>query len=245
MMTGLFVLLTSAVLSGAPIEDDGDLFREGIRLYREARYEEALGAFKASGKAGGDEGIVACNMGNCLFRMKKYSEALHSYLVAEKRRPRDGSVAENIRVTLTRIGTPVPGGEGFVGFVRKATGFLTAGEYLGIASVLLTLFFCFGAFCFGSGKRLIGKGMVLLVVPAVLLAGLSGFVRHGPRGWIGVVVQEAALVRTEPAVGSETRFSLREGEVVSIVRERNNWYEIEDSEGHRAWARSAAVRKVR
>jgi tetratricopeptide (TPR) repeat protein len=244
-MMPLAVLIVTTMLPAAGAsQDPSALFAEGIALYQQGDFEEALARFQNAEDSGGDPGVLAYNRGNCLFRLGRHGPALYEFLKAERHRPRDGRVARNIAVTASRLGIAATSGSGFANLFRRAAGTFRADEYRTAGALLAALFFIVAAVAFRRGRDQALKWAFLLLLPGLLLYALSAAVADGPRGHTAVVVERAAQVFNEPAESSDALFSLREGEIVIVHETRGRWLRVSDSEGHSGWARGGEVREV-
>lgn len=245
-MIAALLCLFSLLITGSLEAAEADLCLErGNRLYFLGAYEDAIDMYDAARLGGGAPGVLAYNRGNCLFRLDRFGEALHAYLEAEKHLPRSSNVQNNIAVTASRLGNPPAGGGGFVERLRKSAGWFTASEYGAAGRILLVVFLAAATLSMARARVPSARWVGLVLLPGVVLLGLSAFVDDGPRGSACVVVKNAVLVVNEPTGQGDALFSLREGEVVALEAVRRDWVRIRDREGNRGWARDAAVRPVR
>lgn len=248
------VLLAALLLASAgpdsPLEESVDrLFAEACRLHGEERFEDAADLFEEAARSGesAQSGAAFHNMGVCLFEMGRHSEALWAFFCAEKRLPRDKQVRSKIGMTCERLGTFSRMGDErrhFADAFRSATGAVATEEYLAGAALAASFFLLLAGLFLLRGRGLSWRFLSLLA-PAAVLLGLAFCVRDGPRGAVGVAVQQGGFVYDERSEEGEAVFSLGEGEVVAVTERPGDdgWLLVRSVDGSQGWTRS--VREVR
>ena len=111
----LLLLLTLAALAGAPAAAQSDqvaALREGNRLFREDRIEEAFDAYQAGYDAAAPHPVLSYNLGTAAHRLDRLPEAILWYRRAAAVNPGDPWLRENLesaRATLGLQPYPAPG----------------------------------------------------------------------------------------------------------------------------------------
>jgi tetratricopeptide (TPR) repeat protein len=223
----------------AGLQESGDL-DEVIRRYQELHQRY---------------GIESCNlyynMGSAYYAVGQPGRALQFYMKARKLKPGDRHVRRNISYVEKKLNLDNS-------FPERERGLLRGYFYrvVGVYSIYgWTIFsvanywrFCIGIILlifFGSKRRFFVY--LALILGIIFIVGLSF---TGTRAWLDVTTRQGVAIESGvPAMyehedQGQIAFTLQEGQLVEILSEWRDWYEIRTNTAGRAWAKRSAIGEI-
>ena len=243
-----FTILTSflsvqILFAGLPEQ----LFETGNKAYLDGNWNEALKSWKQIESSGYLGGELYFNMGNAYFQKNQLGEAILYWEKASTLLVDKTDVLHNLEIARKRLvdklddEVHLPVWDWFDNFrSRFSTGILAWGAIL----------FCFLLFAVISLQRWMWRSSVLLKYSISLFAVFFAVntsllyleARDENLNRYCVFVSHEAEVLSAPAFGTgKMLFSLHEGTKVRIIRQVDDWFEIDAGKQRQGWVRSDAV----
>ena len=240
----IIFLISRGVLIAAEIPEE--LYKNGNSSYENGDYEKAVSFYEELAKINRISPEVLYNLGNSYFKLKKIGKAVLNYERALRLDPRDRDIQLNLKLarsmSVDKINAPERG------FVLAAILFLydrmTVNElaimssffYLAVIFVLI-----FSIFFVAKRRTFIYTAGSLGVIAFVFLIFLSAKIRDENFTKTGIITAEKIDVRSGPKQDYLLQFSLHEGTEVRIVKEAQEWYEIDLSKDLKGWIPKTSV----
>lgn len=206
----LLLVLTVAVLTGtraAAQSEQVAALREGNRLFREDRIEEAFDAYQAGYDAAAPHPVLSYNLGTAAHRLDRLPEAILWYRRAAAVNPGDPWLRENLesaRATLGLQPYPAPG-------IAAAISRHTRWVYLLAALIAWT-----GAGLWLARSRAPLRPVVSLLAVALVVYGIAWIAgRSTPRA--AVVIAECTGRDGDLPAGSEVWIASHDDDTVEIA----------------------------
>lgn len=223
-----------------------EIYARANLSYENSDYNKAISLYETLVKMDRVAPEVFYNLGNSFFKSKKIGKAVVNYERALRADPRDRDVRLNLKLAkemaIDKIGAE---DRGFVLNIllflydRMSLDELTASCFIFYLAIILLLM---AAIFFLSKRRVIfynagAAGLVFFVLLLFLIVKIhdENFVRKA------VVVQEKVDVRSGPKEDYLLQFTLHEGAEIRIIKESQDWYEIDLSKDLRGWLPKAGV----
>ena len=210
---------------------------QGHQLYNQNQFGEAAEIYEQAITHGMKNGHLYYNLGNTYFRMGNLPKAILNYVKAQNLLPRDEDVKANleyaIRQTVDQLDGRKPHAlESILFWVRDVN----------ISEHRMALFWINLAFWIAMAVRLHLRTPATQSVRNILLAFLllalvsTGFRWHQETHQsIGVILPQQIDVHSGWNTSTVALFQLHQGTLVSIVQEKENWYQIELSDEKKGW----------
>ena len=240
----------SAAAAGEISQGEHNAFYAANALYEKGNYDEAAKEYARILDSGFESGPLYYNLGNTFFKQGKLGYAILAYRKAQKLMPGNSDLKANLRYaqSLTEDSAfQAPAVNRVVLFIELPFRDLTLNTVAVISLVLyLFVMICLIAGTVNSvfGRRVSFFFYLFLFVFIFSLAAFAfrfydeEFTRHG------IVVGKEAECKYEPIDNSSTYFTLKEGQDVNVLKERNGWSRIRRIDGKLGWVKSAAVEEI-
>lgn len=221
--------------AGAQSEPAAATFRQGNESAIRARFDEARLAYDRLAKEGVRAPSLYWNWAQVASASGRKGEALWALLRAQELMPTDRALLREIDRLQGELGLdPSELSLGFLGDARMFARRLRF-DVLAMVAFLLSLTLAVRR---KPARRL---SLVALLMGMFLLAPLLAWPGRGPRA---VVVQKDAPLMDAPRGDALALANLREGEVVPILSEENEYVRIQDASGARGFAHNSDVVKI-
>jgi tetratricopeptide (TPR) repeat protein len=232
--------LLAAVLTAGPGAPQAQ------KLYDEGKYAQAAEMFGASAQAAPNDPSLQYNLGNALFKAGKTGRAIAAYQRAFDLAPRDSDIRQNLDFALRRAGDELVPSD-VPPLLFRLFHFFSRRELAGLHWV-----FCWAAL-FLAGFWLLREGLrPSLTTPT---AWVLGFWLLFGAWWAtrlalaplsrGVIVSNAAELRSGPGPNFSVGFTAPEGRRVEVLSESGSWLEVAIlKEGAKGWIQAEAVERL-
>lgn len=234
----LFLFITTARLQAAGPEA---AFEQGNKLYEEGKYAQAAASYDQALQTGKVSAALLFNRGNALFKLGQTGRAIASYLQAEKISPRDSDLRANLQFarTLARGGTSYRAERW-----HAWLGSLTLNEWTLLTTATLWVLFVFLAL--GEWRpelRRTLRNYTVAAAFAVLFSGvcLAGVIDDDYFTKSAVVITGEAEVRNGPLEESQTVYKVRDGAELTVLDQKDGWYQVVDGAQRVGWLRQEQV----
>ncbi|MDO8603199.1 MAG: tetratricopeptide repeat protein [Candidatus Omnitrophota bacterium] len=237
-----FIFISLSIASDIPEE----LFIKGNSSYESGDYEKAVSVYEELVRMDKISPGVFYNLGNSYFKLKKIGMAILNYEKALRLDPRDRDMRLNLKIArsmaVDKINTPERG------FILGAIFFLydrmTINELTAMCSffyLVVILFLILSIFLVAKRRLMFYTAGVFGITSCILLIFLSAKINKENFTKTGIIVAEKIDVRSGPKEDYLLQFTLHEGAKVSIVKDTQNWYEIELSSDLKGWVPKPSV----
>ncbi|MDG1892237.1 MAG: tetratricopeptide repeat protein [Verrucomicrobiota bacterium] len=219
-------------------------FDAANQLYEQGRYESSLESYQALLEKGMETPAVHFNLGNAWFRKGNTGMSIYHYLIAQTLAPMDPDIQANLKFARTSQGLPRDG------IVSPLFQWLRVISLDGWAFITLGSLW---AFCIlKATTQLVPRlenstvlwrrltGWAALAGILLFLAISWSFESHHP----GVVILENASLHSSPFADSKVMDSLKSGEEVLLLAEKNQWHQIRRGNGELGWLASSELRSI-
>lgn len=237
----IFFIFTSFILTGAVFAQPAEeTYRKANLNYENEDYEKAVSLYEGLIEKDRISPEVFYNLGSSYFKLKKIGKAIVNYKRALKLAPTDRDALHNLKLaramTIDKIEHPE---KGFLlniillPYDRMNINQLTVfASFIYLAIVALLMFSIFFTARRKSLFYAAGTLTAILILFSIFLVSRihdSNSVRHA------VVTSEKVDVRSGPKEDYLLQFTLHEGAEVRVVKEAQDWYEIDLSKDLRGW----------
>jgi hypothetical protein len=230
-------------------------FREGVRLYEEGRFSEALEQWRAAREEGYASEDLYLNLGNACYRAGEAGWAVYYYEMARRRAPSDPDIAANLAVAQRdALGGEVqsPSAPWLLAFAGQldrvslggAMRFAVVSLWIGAALVIFTWVPRLATLRPPGPIRALGRPRVLrgVALGIVLAAGIVVGLKAAQQSLAPDAIAVSALTaHTEPSEDAAVEFRLPEGSPVGLGRKAPGWREVIVSHSLRGWVPEGAV----
>ena len=214
-------------------------------LYNQSRYGEAVDLYEQLVAGSMKNGHLHYNLGNAYFRMENLPKAILHYVKAQNLLPRNEDVEANLEYALRQT-------EDHVGLKdsQDPSGIFFWTRDFSLIEHLLCLFWVNLIFWASMAVNLRRKTPAMrstrnfLLIVLVLVSISTGLRWHQETRQIpGVVIPQQVDVHSGWNSTTPVLFQLHQGTVVSISRDKENWYEIELPDAQKGWLLKSSVAK--
>lgn len=245
----LFYLAISSV--GFTQFSNEEYFSNGLELYNEGKYLEAINQFKLIIQEGEHSAALYFNLGNSYYKVNDIANSIYYYEKALRLNPNDKDVLNNLSYSQNMLIDKVeilPKNQVYE-FLNLISNALTINHWLFIGIALLYLFL--GAFLFYyfnnntmKKKNYFSLSSVFFILSMVFIFnGINRF--EIEKNIVNAIIFENKIdFRTEPNFRSEVLFNLHEGTKVIVKEELNEWSLVQISNGNSGWIESQSIKKI-
>ncbi|MDD3296765.1 MAG: tetratricopeptide repeat protein [Candidatus Omnitrophica bacterium] len=223
------------------------LFYKGNRFYKEAKYEEAITAYKEIIDKGYESGSLYYNLGNCFFKKGEFGRAIAYYEKAKLLMPQDRDLEANYRHVKSLVQQQGSGFEkyGVAGALERFySRFTINGMTVFLFLLYLTAVLLAIVFVIIKIPRLY-FGMGIFALTAVFI--LTFFMlreRSLNFGRQAIVASRQVQAKFEPFERATTYFTLSEGVKVKIISRNDGWCKIKRNDGKIGWVRKEQLQSI-
>jgi len=241
----LFIIFIFSGISMAAVSPE-DLYNKGNLSYENEDYEKAVSFYEELVKMDKVSREVFYNLGNSYFKLKKIGKAILNYERALRLAPRDKDTQVNLKLAKAMAVDKIDTSER--GFVLSAMLFLYDRISVNELSLMCAFFYLavilvliFSIFFVAKRGILFYTAGAFGILFFVLLIFLSVKIKDENFTKTGVVVTEKADARSGPKEDYLLQFTLHEGAEVTIIKEAQDWREIELSKDLKGWISKTSV----
>ncbi|MBU4312430.1 MAG: tetratricopeptide repeat protein [Candidatus Omnitrophica bacterium] len=225
------------------------LYKDACQSYENEDYQTAVSLYETLIAMDKVSSEVFYNLGNSYFKLKNIGKAIVNYERAVRLAPRDRDIKINLKLaksmTVDKIETPE---KGFILNlallpydklnINELTKFILVFYLAIILPLILSIFFIAkrrGIF-YGAGS----SAVLLILFSIFLFAKIhnENILRKA------VVISNKVDVRSGPKEDYLLQFTLHEGTILSVVEERQDWYEVDLSKDLRGWLPKDSVEAI-
>jgi tetratricopeptide (TPR) repeat protein len=247
----LAVLLAGALLAPLARADETPSaapFYAGNQAYAEARYDDAIAAYRQARATGQESGALEFNLGNAFMKRGDIGRAIAAYERAARLLPRDPDVSANLAFARERANIEPPAVPIWQRLVAPFAYRATAGELAIALAVTWWLLWVALALrlLWPAGRTVLARAAVAAAVVSAII-GCSLAVRVvavDAAGAAVVVAPGDTPVRFEPTANGTEHFVVTPGVDVTVREERDGWLLVARADGRRGWLPAAAVERV-
>jgi hypothetical protein len=216
-------------------------FDSANKLYEQGKFADAAAAYGQLLATGSASEAIYFNRGNAFLKEGQLGRAIASYLHARLLAPRDSALLENLKLARTRARGGIPYQPDRI---RTLFGKLTLNEWtslLVIAFWALCLLLAFREWRpdFKSESRnlcfIAGAAVAILAICFIIAWNFDY------AGSSVVVIAGEADVRNGPLDEAPSNFKVRDGAELSVLDQKDNWFEVADTGGRTGWLRRDEV----
>ncbi len=223
-----------------------ELYKKGNSSYENGDYEKAVSFYEELIRIDKISPEVFYNLGNSCFKLKKIGKAILNYERALRIDPRDKDTQLNLKLTKEMTVDKINTFER--GFVLNIPLFVydrvNIDELSLICSFLyldIILILIFSIFFIAKRRFMFYTAGVFGAVFFIFLIVLFTKIRNENFTKTGIIVAEKSDARSGPKENYLLQFTLHEGTKISIVKEAQDWYEIELSKDLKGWIPKTSV----
>lgn len=250
LLASLWALPAAAATSESPVPSSPVLpsFTQGVKLYEDGRYKEAVAQFEKAI----DDGLVSAplyyNLANSYFKTGERAKAVWAYERARRLDPRDADIAANLNLLRGQLTDKqsLATGSGLADTIGGAVARFTSDEIaiaFSSAAGLLSLFLLLAGFV--PGLRPFMKRVIpILILICAVLGGAAWARWVDVRSPLGVVNESEIYVRYGKSDKATKAFLLHEGTAVRILKKEDGWDFIQYGSGQRGWVPQEAILKI-
>jgi tetratricopeptide (TPR) repeat protein len=237
------ILLFTCLLLWPPqlgAQDFTATFDAANKLYAEAKFVEAAGAYQKILETGHASSAIYFNLGNAFFKSGQMGRAIAAYREAEKVSPRDPDLRANLQFARNQVQGPSLR----AGRWERWLGNLSLNEWTWLSAGAVWLLFAMLtvrqlwpplARPLRSWTSVAGVIAVLLISSCIL-----AFAANRTTDTVIVVVAEAS-VRNGPFEEAPNGFTARDGAELQVLDRKGDWLQVTDGTRRVGWVRQDAV----
>ncbi len=226
-----------------------ELYRKGNSSYENRDYEKAVSFYEGLLRINEVSPEVFYNLGNSYFKLKKIGKAILNYERALRLNPRDKDAHLNLKLAKEMTVDKINISER--GFVLNALLFLYDRMNVNELSLVCSLFYLaiililiFSIFFVDKRRFMFYTAGVFGAAFFILLIFLFAKIRNENFTKTGIIIAEKTDARSGPKEDYLLQFTLHEGTKISIVKEAQDWYEIELSKDLKGWIPKTSVNVI-
>nr|MBU1328850.1 tetratricopeptide repeat protein [Candidatus Omnitrophota bacterium] len=244
----VFYFLIFFIFAGISIavEEPEGLYKKGNASYENGDYEKAVSFYEGLLRINEVSQEVFYNLGNSYFKLKKIGKAILNYERALRIDPRDKDAQFNLKLTKEMTVDKINTSEkGFVLnmllFVYDRVNIDELSLMCSFLYLVIILILIFSIFFIAKRRFMFYTVGVFGAVFFILLLFLFTKIRNENFTKAGIIVTEKADARSGPKEDYLLQFTLHEGAEVSIIKDAQDWYEIELSKDLKGWIPKTSV----
>jgi len=216
------------------------IYRKANLNYENEAYEEAVSLYDELVKMDRVSPEVFYNLGNSYFKLKKIGKAIVNYERALEAAPGDRDIISNLKLAQAGIVDKIEAPErGFIldmilfAYDKMDVNQLTLFSSLFYFSIIALLIFAI--FFITQRKTLFYTSGTIALALVIFLIFLFSKIHSETLVTHAVVVVGKVDVRSGPKKDYLPQFTIHEGTKVKVVKERQDWFEIDLSKDLRGW----------
>ncbi len=221
-----------------------DYFAEGNRHFDQGNLPSAIASYRQQIATVRVSPALHYNLGNAYFQQGHLGHAIHQFHRARQLAPRDADIRANLKFARDAVHGQRP--RPHAG--RALLAALTLNEWSLMVAIVFALWLVLAAL--GQWRPPLGKAArpftVLAGGAAVLLAVLTALSwRNHSNDRTAIVIVGEAAARHTPWTEAESKFTLKDGEEIRVVRHHQGWTMVEDQATRWGWLPSTQLRLLR
>ena len=241
----LFSTLVSSQTNGT------EYFNNGVDLYNNGKYEEAIVQFKSIIENGEHSETLYFNLGNSFYKINDIANSIYFYEKALILSPKDKDILNNLAYSQNMLidkieKLPTNQVSDFFNYISKI---LNMQQWVIIGLMLWYIFLVTFLLYFFNTKTISKKNY--FTFSAIFFSLSILFIFNGinrfenKKNTISAIIFENKIdFRAEPNFRSEILFNLHEGTKVIIKEELNQWGLVEISDGNSGWIELKSIKKI-
>ncbi|HET8884834.1 MAG TPA: tetratricopeptide repeat protein [Salinimicrobium sp.] len=230
------------LLSISALSQNEKLFEEANKNYTSGNYNEAIDQYEQILKNGETSAEVYFNLANAYYKMDALGPSIFYYEKTLQLAPDDEDAQVNLEIARNATIDDLPefNEVGFSNILKKSTASFGKNIWSVVAiscAFLFLLLFAFYYFSVSSkNKRLFFSSAIFIVIIAVISA-VFVFMQNKKMNSdeYAIIFVEEAVVKNEPTNRGEDIFVLHEGSKTRILKDFQEWIEIELADGKQGW----------
>jgi len=236
----ILLLIFFACVNLSFAQSPEEIYRKGNLSYENEDYKKAISLYEELLNKDKVSAEVFYNLGNSYFKLKNIGRAILNYERALRFTPRDRDLRLNLKFASSMTIDKIDISE--KGFILNVILFLYNRMNIDeLTMLVLTIYLVvilvliFSIF-FVAKRKTIFYNIGIAIVPLILFS-ISLISKIHSENFVkkAVVLVEKVDVRSGPKEDYLLQFSLHEGTIVRVVKERQSWYEIDLSRDLRGW----------
>ncbi|MFH1837348.1 MAG: SH3 domain-containing protein [Candidatus Omnitrophota bacterium] len=240
------LILFSAAFAFSAEPDPKTLFLEANIYYEKGDYNKAIELYEGIINEGYKSGALYYNLGGAYFKNNKLGLAILNYERAEKIMPRDADLNANYKFAESKItGNKILPAKSFWNWkpLKTYAGSFNANEFTSFASgtYLLIIMLAVIAIVRPEIKRNI---FIIAGILSIFVLLNAAILYHEITSTRAVTVVSKAEVLFGPFDSGTKFFTLQEGMVSVITKEKDDWYKVRCEDGKVGWVKKSALEKV-
>lgn len=236
----IVVICIICICGFAAIKDDlTDSFYSANKLYEQGKYEEAVGEYKKIINMGYQSGPLYYNLGNCYFKSGALGKTVLYYEKAKRLIPDDPELRFNYNYVQSLLADKIQAPKEIwpLRFILKISNYLTFGKWLGfIITIWLLLIILLILNIFIHGYKGLFRYIGILFLITLILGAVCAITQYNTYSSpIAVITEKEVPVRYGPGEAEVEAFLLHEGAKAAIIKEKDNWCQIQLPDGKSGW----------
>ena len=244
----VYSLFSTLVLSQT---NSAEYFNNGVDLYNNGKYEEAIVQFKSIIENGEHSETLYFNLGNSFYKINDIANSIYFYEKALILSPKDKDILNNLAYSQNMLidkieKLPTNQVSDFFNYISKI---LNMQQWVIIGLVLWYIFLATFLLYFFNTKTISKKNYFTFSAIFFSLSILFIFIGinrfENKKNTISAIIFENKIdFRAEPNFRSEIFFNLHEGTKVIIKEELYEWGLVEISDGNSGWIELKSIKKI-
>ena len=234
-----------------PQTNSTEYFNNGVELYNNGKYEEAIVQFKSIIENGEHSEALYFNLGNSFYKINDIANSIYFYEKALILKPKDRDILNNLAYSQNMLidkieKLPTNQVSDFLNYISKI---LNMQQWLITGLVLWYIFLTTFLLYFFNTKTISKKNY--FTFSAIFFSLSILFIFNGinrfenKKKTISAIIFENKIdFRAEPNFRSEILFNLHEGTKVVIQEELNEWGLVEINDGNSGWIELKSIKKI-
>jgi len=247
----LFLIFFSQIAGAEDKKGEpNQLFYAANYRYETKDYAKAIEGYIAILDKALESGNLYYNIGNGFLKLKKLGYAILCYEKARRLIPQDGDLKSNLAYARSLAGV-MSFEEGrknvFLDAVKapfrdfNLNAIAVSGAIIYLFVVLILSVFLIRPY---FARKFALLSFIVIVLFLLNLAAFAGRYYDEEIAKHAVVVQKEAECKYEPIDASTTYYRLQEADEVLVLKTRNDWRQVERSDGKVAWVKKEAVEPI-
>lgn len=246
----IIIYLLSSLLAVSQTDNES-YFNNGLDLYNQGKYLEAISQFQLIIENGEHSDALYFNLGNSFYKINDIANSIYYYEKALKLNPNEKDVLNNLSYSQNMLIDKIdklPINQ-VSQFFNSLSNTLSINQWLffGIVFLYLSLgtFFLYYFNNKTSAKKnyFTFSALFLVLFNVFLFSGINRF--ENEKNNISAIIFENIIdFRMEPNYRSDVLFNLHEGTKVVVKEELNDWTLIQISDGNTGWIESELIKKI-
>lgn len=211
--------------------------------YANGQYNEAAGLYQALVDRGFENGYLYYNLANTYLRLGKIGPSILNYIRAKRLLPRDESLSANLKYAIQKTQDQLEpqAATGLSSLFFWVVNFNQTELLLTLLTVNLLFWTALGVWTVRRTEfwSLTRKTLMVFLFIAVLSFAVK--IYTDTESLSAVVMAKQIEVKSAQGVNNVTLFQLHEGAIVTIIKRKNDWIQIELNGGKKGWTQEKFI----